>query len=69
MVPMPTTASQLAKVQAAHEAALRRYEGALAARDDAIRQAVEDGWTQTQIAEAMGLTRGRVGQLVSRMTR
>jgi transcriptional regulator with XRE-family HTH domain len=28
-----------------------------------IRQALEQGWTHAQIAQATGLTRSRVGQL------
>lgn len=32
-------------------------------RDEAIREAVDAGLTQTSVAEAAGLTRSRVGQI------
>jgi hypothetical protein len=34
-------------------------------RNAGIREALESGWTHAQIAEATGLTRGRIGQLAS----
>ena len=36
------------------------------ARDDAIRAALEDGWTHQQISTATGLSRGRIGQIAGK---
>ena len=33
------------------------------ARNAAVRQAIADGWTHAQIANATGLTRSRIGQI------
>jgi DNA-binding NarL/FixJ family response regulator len=35
-------------------------------RDRAILAALTEGYTHTQIAEATGLTRGRIGQIANR---
>jgi hypothetical protein len=32
-------------------------------RNAAVREALREGWTHARIAEATGLTRGRVGQI------
>lgn len=57
------TAEQLRDAEAAFQAAFRRSEQLREARNETVRQAVHDGWTHAQIAEATGLTRARVGQL------
>jgi hypothetical protein len=62
------TAEQLKKAEAAYRAASSRAETARAARNAAVAQALADGWTHAQIAEATGLTRSRVGQIVPRDT-
>lgn len=59
------TAEELRWIEARHERALRRYETARTERNAAIHQALAEGWTHARIAQAMGLTRGRVGQLAA----
>jgi hypothetical protein len=60
------TAEELRRIEARHERALRRYEVVRGERNAAIRQALAEGWTHARIAEATGLTRGRVGQLAAK---
>lgn len=47
--------------------AQQRYERSLSdareARDKVIREALAAGWTQRRVAEATGLTHGRVAQI------
>jgi hypothetical protein len=57
------TANELQKAEARYQRAFRRYEGEREARNAAIRQALEAGWTHAAIADATGLTRARVGQI------
>ncbi len=55
-----------AELRKATEAARRAAEKAVTlrdGRDDTIRAAVATGWTHAAIAEATGLTRGRVNQI------
>lgn len=56
-------AAELRKAEAAYQAAFRRYEAAREARNAAVRQALAEGWTHAAIAEATGLSRGRINQL------
>jgi transcriptional regulator with XRE-family HTH domain len=35
-------------------------------RNAAVREALREGWTHAQIAQATGLTRSRVGQIAQR---
>jgi hypothetical protein len=44
----------------ARQASVRKLE---AKRNELVRQALANGWTHAKIAEATGLTRGRIGQL------
>lgn len=62
---MATRRSQLRTMEQRYRMATERAENARADRNDAIRAALADGWTHAQIAEAMGLTRGRIGQLAN----
>lgn len=57
------TADVLRKAAARYERASARSEDAREARNAAIREALADGWTHAEIAEATGLTRARVGQI------
>lgn len=57
------TPQELRKAEAAYQAAVRRSEAKREARNAAVHQALSEGWTHARIAEATGLTRGRVGQL------
>lgn len=59
------TVSDLRKVEAAYKAASKRHEEARAARNDLVRRAAEEGWSYEEIADALGLSRSRVGQIAS----
>ena len=53
--------------------AQNRYEqartNAQVERDEAIRLALAEGWTQRQIAAAMGISPGRVGQIATQQAK
>lgn len=57
------TPEGLRKAEARYQRAFRRAEEAREARNAAVRAALDAGWTHARIAEATGLTRGRVGQI------
>jgi hypothetical protein len=59
------TAEELRQTEARYQRASRRYEEAREARNAAVRTALAEGWTHARIAEATGLTRGRIGQLAA----
>jgi hypothetical protein len=54
---------ELRKAEARYQRAFARSETEREARNALVRQALEAGWTHARIAEATGLTRGRVGQI------
>lgn len=56
----------LRRAERAYQRALARAEELRLERDDALRAALAKH-SQTQVAEAMGVTRGRVGQLAIRL--
>jgi hypothetical protein len=56
------TADELRKAEARYQRAFRRSEEAREERNRLVVAALADGWTHARIAEATGLTRGRVGQ-------
>jgi hypothetical protein len=58
------TAAELRKAEARYQRAFRASERARYERNNLIRLALEQGWTHAAIAEATGLTRSRVGQIV-----
>lgn len=57
------TADELRKAEARYQRAYRRAEEAREARNRAVCDALAAGWTHARIADAMGMTRSRVGQL------
>lgn len=57
------TAEELRKAEARYQRVFLRAEEAREARNAAVQEALSAGWTHARIAEATGLTRGRVGQL------
>jgi DNA-binding NarL/FixJ family response regulator len=57
------TARQLRRAEDAYRNATGRADERKADRNAAIRQALAEGWTHQQIADATGLTRGRVSQV------
>ena len=60
------TAAELRKAEARYQRAFRRAEEAREERNRLVLDALEAGWTHARIAEATGLTRGRVGQIAMR---
>ena len=62
------TAKQLQRADAAYRASMERTEQLRQARNAAIREALAEGKTQVWIAEALGVTQGRVGQIVNNST-
>ena len=60
---MPVTVDQLRQAQAEFEVADASREATRERRLELVRQARDEGWTQREISEAMGLTRGRINQL------
>jgi hypothetical protein len=58
------TPDQLRKATAAWRRAEAREAVLRAERDDMIRAAVSDGWSHAAMAHCVGLTRGRVNQIV-----
>ena len=59
------TTEELQKAEAAYRAASRRAEKAREQRNRLVCEALAQGWTHAKIADATGLTRGRVGQIAS----
>jgi transcriptional regulator with XRE-family HTH domain len=57
------SAQELRKAEARYQRASHRAEEARKARNEAVRQALADDWTHAQIAEATGLSRGRISQI------
>lgn len=57
------SADELRKTEAAYRAASRRAEKLREERNAAVRKALAEGMTHQQIADATGLTRGRINQL------
>jgi DNA-binding NarL/FixJ family response regulator len=57
------TADQLRDAELRHRATQEAAEDARRDRNSAVCEALEEGWTHARIAEATGLTRGRVGQI------
>lgn len=60
------TREELRKAEARYQRAFARSEQLREARNAALREALEEGWTHAQLAEATGLTRARVGQIALR---
>lgn len=55
----------LRRAEAAYRRATRRSEQMRAERNDAVRQALAEGWTHQQISDATGLSRGRISQIAA----
>lgn len=55
--------SDLREAERAYSTATRRAERLRAERNALVQQALAAGWTHSRIAEATGLTRGRIGQM------
>jgi hypothetical protein len=61
----PMTAEELRAAERRYYKAARLAQEAREARDAAVRQAIREGWTHRRIAQATGLTHGRIGQIAS----
>jgi hypothetical protein len=59
------TTTELRKAERAYQRAQRRAEETREARNATVLAALDAGMTHAKIAEATGLTRGRIGQLAS----
>lgn len=57
------TADDIRKAEARYQRAFRRCEQAREERNRLVREALAAGWTHKRIADAIGLTRGRINQL------
>jgi DNA-binding NarL/FixJ family response regulator len=57
------TPDELRKAEHRYKLAVLKSESAREERNRLVREALAEGWTHAQIAEATGLTRGRVGQI------
>jgi hypothetical protein len=58
------SAEDLHRAGVAYKTASARAEAKRDERDRLVREAVAAGWTLARVAEATGLTRGRVNQIV-----
>jgi hypothetical protein len=57
------TAAELRKTEARYQRASRRAEELRLERNAAVLAALAAGWTHARVAEATGLTRGRINQI------
>jgi hypothetical protein len=64
----PVTAADLKKAEGAVRSAGHRVTQAQDRRDALVRRALAEGWTHARIADATGLTRGRIGQIATQTT-
>lgn len=60
------TAQHLRDLEKCYQHIHRQAEQARQERNAGIREAIEDGWTHAEIARAIGMTRGRIGQIAMR---
>lgn len=59
------TSQDLSEVEAAYRAAFRHAEMLRGRRNALVCRALSAGWTQRDVAEATGLTHGRIAQIAS----
>lgn len=59
------TTHELRKAEARYQRAFARSEATREERNDLVRAALAAGWTHARIAEATGLTRGRINQIAN----
>jgi hypothetical protein len=60
------TDKEFRKAEARYQRACRRSEELRQERNTLVEQALAEGWTHARVAEATGLTRGRIGQMAQR---
>lgn len=61
---MPVTAEDLRRADAAYRAASADAEAKREARNALIKRALKEGWTHAQVAQELGVSRGRIAQLL-----
>lgn len=66
MSSVPDLRARLADLEAAHKAAHASTVEARDQRDRAVWDALDAGWTQRQVAHAMGVSAGLVGRIAMR---
>lgn len=59
------TVEEIAQIEAAYQTASAQWTKARERRRQAVRDALASGMTHAQIADALGVSRGRVGQLAA----
>lgn len=59
------TGQELRKAEDAYKAASADHEEARSARNELVRRAADGGWTYEEIADVLGLSTSRVGQIAS----
>lgn len=57
------TLQELQQVEARYRRASTGFEEARVERGRAVREALASGWTHARVADALGVSRGRVGQI------
>jgi hypothetical protein len=62
---MTTFDIHLRHAEASYRDAFTHAEELREKRNDVVLAALKDGWTHAQVAEATGLTRGRIGQIAT----
>lgn len=60
---MPITATDLRNAELRYQRAFGPSETARLERNRLVREALKAGWTHARVADATGLTRGRIGQI------
>lgn len=61
------TPEELRSAEASYREAFRLSEEARQVRNALVLEALDSGWTYAQIAEALGVSRGRVGQIAQQL--
>ncbi len=61
------SSADLTRLQRVHERAEAKAKAAADARNEAIYEALREGWTHAKIADATGLSRGIVSKFAKRM--
>lgn len=57
------TAAELRRAEARYQKAHARSEEARQHRNSLVHQALADGWKKVRVAEALGVSESRVGQI------
>src|SRR4051794_3448279 len=66
---MSPTATELRRTERVYRGSVKSRDEAFDKRNIAVHAALVEGWSQAAIAEEMGLSRGRVGQIAMMIRR